>query len=79
MLAGLRVQVSPLLGEIDVDRVTTPLNRLTAVTVTVEFPLTPGVVLTVVGLADIWKSTTRTLIVPVVWDSDPLVPVTVTV
>ena len=75
----LRVQVSPLAGEIDVDNVTVPVKPLIAVTVIVELPLTPGVVLTVVGLADIWKSTTRTLIVPVVWDSDPLIPVTVTV
>ncbi len=78
-LVVLRVQVSPLAGEIDVDNVTVPVKPLIAVTVIVELPLTPGVVLTVVGLADIWKSTTRTLIVPVVWDSDPLIPVTVTV
>lgn len=79
MLEVLRVQVSPLAGEIEVDNVTVPVKPLTAVTVIVELPLTPGVVLTVVGLADIWKSTTLTLIVPVLWDSDPLVPVTVTV
>jgi hypothetical protein len=66
MVAGLRVHARPLLGEIDVDRVTVPLKPLTAVTVMVELPLTPGVVLTVVGLANIWKSTTLTLIVAVV-------------
>ncbi len=66
MLVGLRVHVSPMLGEIDADRVTVPVKPLTAVTVIVELPLTPGVVLTVVGLANIWKSTTRTDIVAVV-------------
>ncbi len=66
MLVVLRVHVSPLTGEIDVERVTVPLKPLTAVTVIVELPLTPGVVLTVVGLANIWKSTTRTDIVAVV-------------
>jgi hypothetical protein len=35
--------------------------------------------LTVVGLANIWKSTTLTVIIAVVWDAVPLVPVTVTV
>jgi len=66
MLVVLRVHVSPLTGEIDVERVTVPLKPLTAVTVIVELPLTPGVVLAVVGLANIWKSTTRTDIVAVV-------------
>jgi len=66
MLVVLRVHVSPLDGEIDVERVTVPLKPLTAVTVIVELPLTPGVVLTVVGLANIWKSTTRTDIMAVV-------------
>ena len=66
MLVVLRVHVSPLNGEIDVERVTVPLKPLTAVTVIVELPLTPGVVLTVVGLANIWKSTTRMDIMAVV-------------
>ncbi len=79
MLVVLRVHVSPLLGEIEVDKVMVPAKPLAAVTVIVELPLTPGVVLTVVGLANIWKSTTRTLMLPVLWDRDPLVPVTVTV
>ena len=79
MLVALRVHVSPLLGEMDVDRATVPVNPLTAVTVIVELPLTPGVVLTVVGLANIWKSTTRTNIIDVVCESGPLAPVTVTV
>lgn len=78
-LVGLRVHVSPLLGEIDVARVTVPVNPLTAVIVIVELAFTPGVVLTVVGLANIWKSVTWTNIILVAWDSEPLVPVTVTV
>jgi hypothetical protein len=44
----------------------------------VDVPATPGVVLTIVGLANIRKSTTRTDTVAV-WDSEPLAPVTVTV
>jgi len=58
MLVVLRVHVSPLTGEIDVDKVMVPAKPLAAVTVIVELPLTPGVVLTVVGLANIVKSTT---------------------
>ena len=78
MLAGLRVHVSPVAGEILVVRATVPVKPLTGVTVIVDVPATPGVVLTDVGLANIWKSTTLTVMVPVVWDSNPLVPVTVT-
>jgi len=79
MLVGLRVQVSPLAGEILLVRLTVPVKPLRAMTVIVDVPATPGVVLTVVGLANIWKSTTWTVIVAVVCDSVPLVPVTVTV
>jgi hypothetical protein len=79
MLVGLRVHVSPVDGEMLLVRLTVPMKPLTGITVTVEFPAMPGVVLTTVGLANIWKSTTCTNIVLVVCDNEPLVPVTVTV
>lgn len=58
---------------------TTPVNPLIAMTVIVELPAVFGNVATVVGLANIWKSTTWTKIAAVVCTFDPLVPVTVTV
>jgi hypothetical protein len=78
-LVGVSVHVSPVAGEMLVVRLTVPVKPLTGMTVMVELPATFGVVLTTAGLANIWKSTTWTLIVAVVWDRDPLVPVTVTV
>ena len=66
MLAGLRVHVRPVAGEMLLVRLTVPVKPLTDATVIVDIALTPGVVLTVVGLADIVKSTTRTVIVWVV-------------
>jgi hypothetical protein len=79
MLAELREHVSPVAGETLVVRATVPVKPLTAMTVIVEDAETPGVVLTMVGLANIWKSTTWTVIIAVVWEVVPLVPVTVTV
>jgi hypothetical protein len=80
MLAGETEQVrTGVVGETLVVRATVPVKPLTGMTVIVEVPATPGVVLTMLGLANIWKSTTWTVTVPVVWDSEPLVPVTVTV
>lgn len=78
MLAGLREHVSPIAGETLVVRATVPVKPLTAMTVIVEDAETLGVVLTIVELANIWKSTTWTLIAGVVWARVPLVPVTVT-
>ena len=66
MLVGLTEQVSPVAGETLVVIATVPVKPLTGATVIVDIALTPGVVFTVVGLADIWKSTTRTDIVAVV-------------
>jgi hypothetical protein len=60
-------------------RATVPVKPLTGITVMVELADTAGIVVTKDGLANIWKSTTWTNIVPVVWDVDPLVPLTVTV
>ena len=66
MLVGLTEQVSPLAGETLVVSATVPVKPLTAATVIVDIAFAPGVVLAVVGLADIVKSTTRTDIVAVV-------------
>jgi len=79
IVAVLRLHASPVAGETEVVSVTVPVKPLTGITVTVELADWLGVVLTMVGLANIWKSTTWTLIVAVVCDSVPLVPVTVTV
>jgi hypothetical protein len=79
MLAELREHVSPVAGETLVVRATVPVKPLTGMTIIVDVPATPGVVLTTVGVANIWKSTTWTVIIAVVWEAVPLVPVTVTV
>ncbi len=78
-LAG-RVQVRPAGAEADTDRVTVPVSPFRAVTVIVEVPGEPA--LMVAGLtapAAMLKSTTWKSMVAVVWDRVPLVPVTVTV
>lgn len=76
---GVSVQVSPVLGEIVEVSATVPVNPLSGSMSMLVVPATPGVVLIVVGLANIWKSTTWTLTVAVVWESGPLVPVTLAV
>lgn len=78
MLAELSEQVSPLGGEMVVDRVTLPVNPLRGTTVTAVATETPGVVLTIDGLAKIEKSVNLnvTLVELVIV---PFVPVTVTV
>jgi hypothetical protein len=53
---GVKVQVSPVLGETAEDRLTGPVNPFTAVTVMVEVPLEPATNATVVGLAATAKS-----------------------
>jgi hypothetical protein len=57
-LVGDRAQDSPVAGETAGVRLTTPANPLTAVTVIVEVPAVPTVVVTEVGLAAIVKSWT---------------------
>ncbi len=79
MLVGLTEQVSPVVGETLVVSATVPVNPLTGMTVIMDVAATPGVVFTVVGFAVIVKSTTWTVIVAVVCERDPLIPVTVTV
>jgi hypothetical protein len=75
---GDRVQARPE-GETEDVSETVPAKPLTGSTSMLVVPVTPGVVLMVVGLANIWKSTTWTFIVAVVWLSGLLVPLTVTV
>jgi hypothetical protein len=62
-------------------RVTVPVNPPDGVTVIVDVPWPPVVKVMLVGLAVSAKSTfdTTTVMVAVVWASEPLVPVTVTV
>jgi hypothetical protein len=79
-LVGVRVHVRPAGVDADTVNATVPVRPLTAVTVIVEVPELPGVI--VVGdtaPAAIVKSTTVNVIAAVVWDSVPSVPVTVTV
>jgi hypothetical protein len=78
MLDGLTEQLSPVAGETLVVSVTVPVKPLTGMTVIIDVTGTFGVVLTIEGLANIWKVTTWTDTVAV-WDSEPLAPVTVTV
>jgi len=67
MVVVLRLHVNPLLGEIVKASDTEPVKPLTGETVMVEFAVAgAGLVFTVVGLANIWKSTTRTNMVDVV-------------
>ena len=72
-LPGVRVQTLVSL----LTRLTTPLNPLSAVTVIVEDAAVLALVVTEVGLAVTVKSWTVKVTVAE-WDSDPLVPVTVT-
>ena len=76
MLAGVRVQVRPA-GETDEVRATVPVNPFTGATVMVDDPETPTFTVIAVGAAVTEKSVTATLTVAE-WDSEPLVPVTVT-
>jgi hypothetical protein len=72
------VQVRPVLGDTVEARATVPANPFSAVTVTVDVPLTPARTVTLVGLAAIAKSCTVYITVAEC-DRVPLVPVTVTV
>ena len=75
-VGGVTVQVRPVLGDIAVVRVTVPVNPFSGSTRMLVVPATPGVVVMVAGLANIWKSTTWTRALAVVWESLPMVPVT---
>jgi hypothetical protein len=65
MLAGVRVQVRPA-GETELVSVTVPVKPLTGATVIVEIAESPTFTVRLVGLAVIVKSTTLTVMVPVV-------------
>ena len=78
MLDGVRVQVSPVTGEIEEVSATVPVNPWTGATVIVDVPAVPALAVTVVGAAVTVKSRIVTVTVAV-WVSEPLVPVTVTV
>ena len=76
-LAG-SVQMRP--DEATEDSMTVPVRPLSAVTVIAEVPDAPASIWAgLTAPADIEKSTKTKLIVPVVWDSVPSVPVIVTV
>lgn len=62
---GLMLQLRPVEGDMLVVRVTVPVKPFTGNTMMMADPGAPGVVLMVVGLAKIWKSTTLTFIVGV--------------
>src|SRR2546425_3828825 len=64
--------------ETDSVRLTVPENPLMLITVTVEVSVAPGIPVTVVGFSEMEKSCTMQFTVAV-WESAPLVPVTVTV
>jgi hypothetical protein len=58
MLAGVRVQVRPVAGEIELVSVTVPVKPLTGATVIVDVAAVPVIVVTDVGLAATVKSVT---------------------
>lgn len=77
MLAGLSVHVRPVEGETVANNETVcSVNPLSEVTVIVEFPVAPGTIVTVVGLAETAKSSTL-IVKDAEWDREPLMPVTV--
>ena len=79
MLVGLSEHVKPAGDTVEV-RATVPVNPPIGATVIVEVAVAPASADTLVGLAVTLKSTWLTVNVTVAeWDSDPLVPVTVTV
>ena len=75
---GVRVQVSPVAGEIVAASVTVPVKPLTGATVIVDVPAAFASTVTVVGLAVTVKSRIFT-VTTAEWDRIELVPVTVTV
>jgi len=81
MLVGLRLQIRPVVGDSTCVRSTVPVKPLTPVTAMVEVPVSPTVTVTLTELADIVKSAGGAMVkaTSTEWDSEPLVPVTVTV
>jgi len=58
MLLGARVQVKPVAGDIDGVRAIVPAKPFTGVTVIVEVPATPALIVRLVGVAATVKSWT---------------------
>jgi hypothetical protein len=77
-LVGDRAQLKPVLGETLAVSVTVPVNPWIFVTNTVEIPDAPAFTMTLAGLTVTEKSWTTTATFAE-WDSNPEVPVTVTV
>ena len=80
-LVGAHEAVSPVAGETVLDNVNVPVNPLRLVMVTVEIPEVPTGKVTVDGFAVTLKSGGAITLIAIVTvcDSEPLVPVTVTV
>ncbi len=79
-VAELKEQVSPVLGETEEERLTELVNPLTGEMVIRSVPDAPASIVTAGEAAAIVKSGTATMYATVaVCDSDPLIPVTVTV
>jgi hypothetical protein len=79
MLDGVSVQVKPVVGEEEDTSVTVPVNPLTGPTVIVAVPCAPA--LTDTDVVDDWTvkfGTVTTTSTVIVWESEPLVPVTLT-
>lgn len=74
---GVIEQVSPDAGRTLVVSATASMKPLTGIIVIVELVETPGVVVVIPGLANVWKSTTCTKTVTKC-DNEPLVAMTVT-
>jgi len=77
-LVGVRVQLSPVIGDMVAVRLTTPLNPWRAVTVIVEVTAAPALPVTEVGATAIVKSWT-VKVTDAECERLPLVPVPVTV
>ena len=79
MVVGRRVQVRPLVGEIEEARLTVPVKPLCAVIVMVEVPVVPARTVTAVGLAVTMYGVPELAVTVAVFVRLPLLPVTVTV
>ena len=77
MMLGVRVHDKPVGETADIND-TVPVKPLIGDTVTVELAIVPTVVVMLAGLAETEKSVTVYVTVAL-WESDPLLPVTVTV
>ncbi len=77
-LGGVSEQVSPA-GTEAAERLMVPLKSSWLVTVMVEEPGSPALTMTEVGLALTVKSGGSVMTTLAVWESDPLVPTTVTI